>query len=405
MECEFCKHIFTSKSILNMHKKTAKYCIILQNKNTALFICEFCNKEFAQNKNLDYHLNICKKHKEHKENLHNIKNNNDKETYEKKIHDLELEIKNNKEKYENVVKQYETEIKNITDNYNKKILEQQQIYHDTENKHKNDMIQILNNKSEKYIDIAIKKPTNITQINNKIEKLEILTYKHMEEQVQNLTTEHVEKGIAGYVDYALKNVFKDKLACSDYSRKIVKYKTDKDTVVTDSGMRIITPLFFKSISSKNIELKNEIIHKIPDYITGKIKSLMIEKIKKTADMVQESSKGIKTNLSTGFTELICSKISNIGGILLEKNSTSLITDKKEDQWNSDDDKYFEDLLKDEPNSTPEPYPYQMIIENSETDKSENDEESDSENEREKEKLENHNEYLYEDDDIDKDEDE
>lgn len=427
MECEFCKHTFTSKSILNMHKKTAKYCIILQNKENKYFICKFCNKEFSQQVSLDYHFNICKEQKEH---LHN----KDKEKYDKiinkleiKIYDLELEIKNNKEKYE-------IEIKNMTNEHNKKILEQQQIFHEKENKYKNELIKALNDKSEKYIKLAIKKPTtNITQINNKIEKLEILTDKHMKEQVQNLTIEHVEKGVSGYVEYALQNVFKNKLVCSDASRKIVKYKADKDTVVTDNGMKIANK-FFLTILEKNNELSGEIISNIPSDTDVVEHAIKITNTRQNSRMVKESANGLKNKLSTNFKTILCNKLSNTDNLPENKyntikemtnndNKLNSVLEKTNDRYDSDDD--INDILKEisdddrnddvkdnkityvKPEQYPYPYPSQMIIENSDTDKSENDmdgdEESDTENEREKERLENYNESLYEDDDIDKDE--
>jgi hypothetical protein len=66
MDCEFCNHSFSSKGILISHQKSAKYCLKLQNKNNENFICNFCNKIFTSQYNLNEHFNTCKE-KQHEE--------------------------------------------------------------------------------------------------------------------------------------------------------------------------------------------------------------------------------------------------------------------------------------------------------------------------------------------------
>ena len=62
MECEFCKKIFANISSLNNHKKTAKYCLVLQDKlNVKEFMCEPCNKIFTTKHRLNTHKESCNK--------------------------------------------------------------------------------------------------------------------------------------------------------------------------------------------------------------------------------------------------------------------------------------------------------------------------------------------------------
>ena len=65
MECNFCKRIFSNNGTLKSHKKTAKYCLQIQEKQgieiEAQFQCEFCHKKLSQNLGLERHYNICKK--------------------------------------------------------------------------------------------------------------------------------------------------------------------------------------------------------------------------------------------------------------------------------------------------------------------------------------------------------
>ena len=62
MECQFCKHMLSSKSALNTHQTKAKYCLKIQGKNDikGQFICNLCEKDFLNNNRYKSHKNICK---------------------------------------------------------------------------------------------------------------------------------------------------------------------------------------------------------------------------------------------------------------------------------------------------------------------------------------------------------
>ena len=68
MECKYCKKIFKTKSILNHHQKTAKYCLKIQQESglkiKELFKCEYCNKSLSQKVDLERHLITCSVKKE-----------------------------------------------------------------------------------------------------------------------------------------------------------------------------------------------------------------------------------------------------------------------------------------------------------------------------------------------------
>ena len=65
MECQYCKNIFKTKSILKSHKQNAKYCKKIQEvlgiEIKYLYNCEFCSKSFSQKIDLQRHYTICKK--------------------------------------------------------------------------------------------------------------------------------------------------------------------------------------------------------------------------------------------------------------------------------------------------------------------------------------------------------
>ena len=61
MECVHCGTILKTISSLNQHQKSAKYCLVKQNKpiNTE-YTCCFCNIQFTTKSSLHKHVRICK---------------------------------------------------------------------------------------------------------------------------------------------------------------------------------------------------------------------------------------------------------------------------------------------------------------------------------------------------------
>ena len=85
MECNFCKNVLKTENSLKYHLKNNKKCLEIQNQtigvvNSALTVCEHCNKSFSAT-NINYHISNCKvkKKKEHeklKTDIITLKNQN-----------------------------------------------------------------------------------------------------------------------------------------------------------------------------------------------------------------------------------------------------------------------------------------------------------------------------------------
>ena len=61
MECVHCGSILKTESSLKQHQKTAKYCLVKQNKPiNHEYICCFCNTEFTLKSSLHKHVRRCK---------------------------------------------------------------------------------------------------------------------------------------------------------------------------------------------------------------------------------------------------------------------------------------------------------------------------------------------------------
>ena len=135
LSCEYCKKTFANISSLNLHKKTAKYCIKIQEeliieKEKNIFSCEYCNKVLSTKTNLNVHLKTCKEkeYKQHTEELlKTIKQDHERELL--KIIN-QLTEKDNKH------------LKEISQLSEKSRLEMQQIKEELNSKHLKEISQI-----------------------------------------------------------------------------------------------------------------------------------------------------------------------------------------------------------------------------------------------------------------------
>lgn len=59
LSCEFCGSTFATKSGLNLHLKSAKYCLQLQGKENSNAKCSYCQKDFGNRINMDGHMSVC----------------------------------------------------------------------------------------------------------------------------------------------------------------------------------------------------------------------------------------------------------------------------------------------------------------------------------------------------------
>ena len=74
--------------------------------------------------------------------------------------------------------------------------------------------------------------------------------------------EHIKNGTDGYVQYALEYPLKDRITCTDFSRRKIKYKDSEGNLVDDPEMSKLSQKFFKAIEEKNSTLINDYLHEI-----------------------------------------------------------------------------------------------------------------------------------------------
>ena len=273
MECNFCNKIFCSKSSLNTHQKTTKYCLKLQGKKEeSTFECEYCNKKFTLKINLSNHYGICKE-KEIDEKLK-------KEIKEFNKEKEELQKEFNKEK-EELQKEFNKEKEELQKEFNKE-REQKQRKHEMEIKEKeyeinelkqkiaelNGRIHTLKDDHEVFKEIARQpKSTNNNTTNNNM--LNIATHIDFDniDKIKDVIDNDFninyaingQKGIAKFIKDKFLKDDNGKLnyICTDSSRQIFKYKDNKGEIKKDVEAKKLTDYIVDGgIKKKTVDIAN-----------------------------------------------------------------------------------------------------------------------------------------------------
>jgi hypothetical protein len=232
MQCEYCEKVLSTLSSLKNHQKTVKYCLAKQNKQLIKeHICCFCDTVFSVKSSLNNHLRICK---------------SNTPLVQEKVQLLEEKDRVIAEKDRLIAEK-------------DKFIEQQKIIIKEFQHEQRLQIKDLQDRLQFMAEKAIDKPSTVNQHTTTqiINNLLPITTEHLNDQVQYLTIDHVKHGAVGYAKYALEHPLKDRLVCTDTSRKKGKYKDSDGNIVSDPEMTSITKKLFLAIKERNSELITE----------------------------------------------------------------------------------------------------------------------------------------------------
>jgi hypothetical protein len=195
---------------------------------------------------------------------------------ERELEEKELrEERERQEKIENYEK-YKSENKMLKEQIikiekdNKKYLDLIIKNYERQNEGLQKQIKDLQEHIERLETKAINKPTiikptiNNNKINNIVNNLIPLTNEYIKEQANYLTLDHVKNGVNGYVQYALEYPLKNRIICTDYSRRKIKYKDEEGNVIDDPEMIKISQKLFEAIKDQNSYLVDEYIKELHD---------------------------------------------------------------------------------------------------------------------------------------------
>ena len=82
---------------------------------------------------------------------------------------------------------------------------------------------------------------------NQIQNLNIIKPNEFDSFSEFLTIDHIKKGVYGYAEYAITYPLSNKILCTDFSRRKLKYKTDEGELKTDINFNTLSKDLFKSI--------------------------------------------------------------------------------------------------------------------------------------------------------------
>jgi hypothetical protein len=301
MNCDFCNTNFKNISSLNHHKKTAKFCLKIQDKyiNEIYkdFKCDLCDKLFTTKQSLNNHLISCKIF---------IK--------QKKDDELQKLLYEQKEKFKNIIKNKDIIIdklefireKNIE--HNKK---QEELYISQEKK-----IKDLQDQIQKLALRAIDRPTNSI---NKLELNNFITPENIEDKIQRKFNDNfIPNGIKDVAKFVYEWILKTEegdliYACYDRARLIFKYKDTNGNEMKDPKALELCKLLKPGLVKKLSEMLNYFTTEF-EYINSR-KERDLEYDKKeynTFKFLKEKALELGFELTTmNETNKFCNELANL----------------------------------------------------------------------------------------------
>jgi uncharacterized C2H2 Zn-finger protein len=306
MECEFCKKIFTGKNNLRIHQTKAKYCLKIQEKSAEItYTCSYCSKIFNRKDSYDVHLTG------HLTDPFVIKMKETKTKMEDELKELRMKLEQKDEELRIKLEQKDEVLKNA--------LEQ---------------IRIFQEQNQKLLMKAVSTPKNTYNTVN-IEHFTPITQQHLDDNVKNLTLEHINKGPRGYAEYMINYPCKNSLVVTDIARMIFKYKDDDGNLYIDIEARNLINKISKSIDPHNREL---ITKAIADINSNK-RIDVLEQLKRIAELAEYSnSVGFMDGMSSDFAKKLCKELVNLAP--KKNNIHSISSDNRDSLIKSDDIEYI-----------------------------------------------------------------
>jgi hypothetical protein len=244
--CEFCNKTYSSKNNLNLHQTTAKFCLEIQakqkqtsNKNERkIYSCNYCQKNYTQNKSLMKHLEHCSKKVDEIESIENLKN--ELLLYQEQIHQLNKIISEQNQQ----IAQMKAEKENLK--FEK---------FDMELKLKNDQINFLkeikstpsitNNTNHTNNYNSSSQSTKISNVTNNVNKLQ-LTEDFLTKLRNGISfKDQVFLDEEDICRWTLKNGLNNYFAVLDKSRKVLTFTDEKGNKIRDQDGVLLANKLYK----------------------------------------------------------------------------------------------------------------------------------------------------------------
>ena len=122
---------------------------------------------------------------------------------------------------------------------------------------------------QKQVTDLSNRPTTTTTNNNNnvtLQNLPAITDEVLQDGLDNLSLDLIQKGAKGFADFANSYPFKGNIICTDKSRKKIKYRNAAGEITDDS--RALAQRFFQAISIRNKEILDQAYRDIHEEIKG-----------------------------------------------------------------------------------------------------------------------------------------
>jgi len=277
-KCEFCGNNFTFKKTLLNHQRSAKYCLEKRGIQKLSNVCENCGKNFSEKRYLLIHEEKCIKKSQ--DVISTLKS----QLEEKNL--IIIDLKARLECYERTIKDLHEQVKCFSQNMK---------------------------------DVAIQGVKKSTTTTNNTINLQPLTKEWMDKQALLLTEEHLLQGVSGLAQFAVDNSFKDRVVCTDITRKSLKYKENDGKVSKDPRGKKLSKMFFESIEAKAEDIIPTMIERIKEEMDdvceesgGVFESVCIkmDEIIKVKKGIKHITKGQEHELKEEFTKQLCELLPN-----------------------------------------------------------------------------------------------
>ena len=263
-KCQFCNRDFSSKYSLSKHQKSASYCVALQKEHERKDKDNIIAEKALEGNKLQEEIVRLRILLEQKDVM--------LEQKDEVIKKLEARLAKHEETIADIARQPTTKIENTTN---------------------------------------ILQPT--TKIENTMNILSPITAEHLRDQAQFLQMEHIQEGMDGYARYALDYPLKNRVVCTDFSRRKIQYKNGDGKVVSDPDMKKLSHELFKAIRERNDELFTDYMTKLIEAVrndpTHANQQILTDVCELRAE-VRRLADGHKSEMTPSFVKSVCAGTTN-----------------------------------------------------------------------------------------------
>jgi hypothetical protein len=226
--CEFCKKMLSTKSSLNNHQKTTKYCLKIQKKTGIEYQCPGCKKVSTKKEQYDRHTESCKMI--------------DIMVERQKVTDLQRQLTEQKRKYKARKEKYESQISEQTERYEAQLAKKDETI-------------------ERLASQAITRPTTTNNTQNNILSA---PFTHTQESTKAIFDANYDEtyfldGPKGLARFVHKLILKTEdgetiYACFDQSRNVFKYKDEDGNIIKDLKAKKLLEIIYPAAVERGLSI-------------------------------------------------------------------------------------------------------------------------------------------------------